>query len=172
MGIGLAKPLAVITVVPAVPGVVYNPAREIMRSFLVACAVSVVVLLSAAVLRAGVQARTVWDSVYTMEQATRGETLYAERCARCHGDTLAGMESAPALTGTVFYSNWEGEALEALFERIRSSMPQDKPGSLTRPQNADILAYILRVGSYPAGTTALEGQAGALAGITIRMYKP
>lgn len=143
-----------------------------MRSTFGICAAFAVVLLSVAVLRAGVQGRTVWDAVYTMEQATRGETLYAERCARCHGDTLGGMESAPALTGTTFYSNWEGEALEALFERIRSSMPQDKPGSLTRPQNADILAYILRVGSYPAGTSALDGQAGALAGITIRMYKP
>lgn len=143
-----------------------------MRSTFGACAATVVLLLAVAVLRAGVQARTVWDAIYTTEQATRGERLYAERCARCHGDTLAGMESAPALTGTAFYSNWEGEALEALFERIRSSMPQDKPGTLTRPQNADILAYILRVGSFPAGTSALDGQAGALSGITIRMYKP
>ena len=129
-------------------------------------------VLPAAVLRAGAQARTVWDAVYTEEQATRGEMLYGERCARCHGDTLTGMESAPALTGTSFYSNWEGEALDALFERMRSSMPQDKPGSLTRPQNADVLAYILRVGGYPPGMSALEGQAGALSGITIRMYKP
>ena len=135
-------------------------------------AASFVILLSAGGLRAGAQARTVWDTVYSAEQAARGEMLYGERCARCHGDTLMGMESAPGLTGTAFYSNWEGETLDALFERMRSSMPQDKPGSLTRPQNADILAYILRAGGYPAGATALEGQAGALSGITIRMYKP
>jgi len=116
--------------------------------------------------------RTVWDGLYTEEQAARGEKLYAERCSKCHGDTLGGQEAAPALTGATFYSNWEGENLEALLDRIRTTMPQDKPGSLTRPQNADILAYILRVGSYPAGTVALEGQAGALSGITIRMYKP
>ena len=163
--------LGVGTVEPAVPLVVYNP-REIMRSTFAVCTASLVILLSTAVLRAGQQTRTVWDGVYTAEQATRGEMLYVERCARCHGDALAGMESAPALTGTAFYSNWEGETLEAFFERIRSSMPQDKPGSLTRPQNADILAYILRVGGYPSGAGALEGQAGALSGITIRMYKP
>jgi len=151
--------------------VVYNP-RELMRPTPLICAAACVILLATAVLHAAVQARTVWDAVYTAEQATRGEMLYVERCARCHGDTLAGMESAPALTGTAFYSNWEGETLDALFERLRSSMPQDKPGSLTRPQNADILAYILRVGGYPAGTTALEGQPGALSGIAIRMYKP
>jgi mono/diheme cytochrome c family protein len=118
------------------------------------------------------QSRTVWDGVYSEEQATRGETLYATHCAKCHGDGLAGVESAPALTGTTFYSNWEGEMLEALFNRMRSTMPLDKPGSLSRAQNADILAHMLRAGDYPAGTAPLDGQAGALATVTIRMYKP
>ena len=116
--------------------------------------------------------RSVWDGVYSEEQATRGATLYAERCARCHGDGLGGVESAPALTGSAFYANWEGETLESLFERIRSSMPADKPGSLSRAQNADVLAHMLKVGGYPAGPTALDGQAGALTTIAIRMYKP
>ena len=118
------------------------------------------------------QSRTVWDGVYSEEQATRGEMLYGTHCAKCHGDGLAGVESAPALTGTTFYSNWEGEMLEALFNRMRSTMPLDKPGSLSRAQNADILAHMLRAGGYPAGTAALDGQAGALATVTIRMYKP
>ena len=55
---------------------------------------------------------------------------------------------------------------------MRSTMPQDKPGSLSRAQNADILAHMLRAGGYPAGPTPLDGQAGALATVTIRMYKP
>ena len=118
------------------------------------------------------QTRTVWDGVYTEEQAARGEKVYAERCSRCHGDTLGGVEAAPALTGTTFYSNWEGETLEALADRIRTTMPQDKPGSLTRAQNADLLAYVLKVGGYPAGPAALEGQAGAMATVTVRLYKP
>ena len=116
--------------------------------------------------------RTVWDGIYTDEQAARGEVLYAEQCAKCHGDTLGGQESAPALTGTTFYSNWEGEMLEPLFDRLRTTMPQDKPGSLSRSQNADILAHMLKAGGFPAGATPLNGQAGAMASITIRMYKP
>lgn len=116
--------------------------------------------------------RTVWDGVYSEEQAARGEKVYTERCSKCHGDTLGGQEAAPSLTGATFYSNWEGETLEALADRIRTTMPQDKPGSLTRAQNADLLAYMLRVGGYPAGSTALEGQAGAMTAMTIRMYKP
>lgn len=117
-------------------------------------------------------ARTTWDGIYSDEQAERGRILYADRCGRCHGEGLAGVEAAPALTGTSFYSNWEGETLEALFDRIRMSMPQDKPGSLSRAQNADILAHILKVGGYPAGPAALDGQPGAQARTTIRMYKP
>jgi len=116
--------------------------------------------------------RTVWDGIYTEEQAARGEKLYAERCGKCHGDTLGGQEAAPPLTGPTFYSNWEGENLEALLDRIRTTMPQDKPGSLSRAQNADILAYMLKAGGYPASATPLTGQAGAMATITIRMYKP
>ena len=116
--------------------------------------------------------KTVWDGVYTEEQAKRGADLYAEKCAMCHGDSLGGVESAPALTGPAFYANWEGETLNALFERIRVSMPQDNPGSLSRAQNADIIAHMLRVGGYPASSTSLEGQAGALTGIKVLTYKP
>ena len=127
---------------------------------------------AAAAVTAAQPSRTVWDGIYTDEQAARGEMLYAERCAKCHGDTLGGVESAPALTGTTFYSNWEGEMLEPLFDRLRTTMPQDKPGSLSRSQNADILAHMLKAGGYPAGATPLNSQAGAMASITIRMYKP
>ncbi|HEX5108627.1 MAG TPA: cytochrome c [Vicinamibacterales bacterium] len=132
------------------------------------------IILTAFVLSVSVlaqSARTIWDGVYNEAQAGRGEKLYAEHCARCHGDSLTGIEAAPALTGTTFYSNWEGETLQALFERIRTSMPPDKPGSVSRAQIADILSHVLRVGGYPAGETPLDAQ-GPLAAIAIRMYKP
>jgi S-disulfanyl-L-cysteine oxidoreductase SoxD len=114
---------------------------------------------------------TVWDGVYTKEQADRGESLYAERCAQCHGDGLQGVEAAPALTGPVFYNTWEGETLAALLDRMRT-MPPDKPGSLSRVQTTDVLAHLLRVGDYPAGMAPLDSAAGALARITVRTYKP
>lgn len=130
------------------------------------------IVLAAAMSLAGQEQKTVWDGVYTEEQARRGSDVYAERCAMCHGDSLGGVESAPPLTGPAFYANWEGESLNALFERIRMSMPLDNPGSLSRAQNADVVAHMLRIGGYPAGTTALEGQAGALTGIKVLTYKP
>ena len=118
------------------------------------------------------QPSTVWDGVYTTEQALRGEKLYADRCAKCHGEGMQGIESAPALTGPAFYSNWEGESLDKLFERMRMSMPQDAPGSLSRAQNADILARMLETGGYPTGKIALDPQAGALLRIKVLMYRP
>jgi quinoprotein glucose dehydrogenase len=122
---------------------------------------------------AGAQSqKTVWDGVYTEEQAKRGAQVYAEKCAMCHGDGLGGVESAPALTGPGFYANWEGETLNALFERIRMTMPQDNPGTLSRAQNADIVAHMLRVGGYPGGATELDGQTGAMTAIKVMTYKP
>ena len=35
---------------------------------------------------------TVWDGVYTAAQATRGEGLYGQHCASCHGRIWKGME--------------------------------------------------------------------------------
>lgn len=133
----------------------------------------IAIVVSGAVAMAAAQAaRTIWDGVYTEEQATRGGRLYATHCAACHGDGLGGVEAAPALVGPAFYSNWEGESLDALYERMRISMPQPAPGSLSRTQNADILAFILQAGAYPAGRVPLDDRPGALAPIAIRAYKP
>jgi len=117
------------------------------------------------------QARSVWDRVYTEEQANRGEKLYAGRCAQCHGDSLEGVEAAPALTGPAFGDTWEGETLNALFDRMRT-MPPDKPGVLSRAENADVLAHLLRVGGFPSGDAPLDSTAGALVGIRLLMYRP
>jgi mono/diheme cytochrome c family protein len=130
------------------------------------------VALTVAAVSAAQTPRTNWDGVYTSAQADRGQKVYTEYCGRCHGDGLNGVESAPPLTGSEFAGNWEGTPLGDLFERMRMSMPQDKPGSLSRAQNADILAYMLKVGGFPAGAQELDGQPGALATITFRLYKP
>lgn len=116
--------------------------------------------------------RSVWSGVYTDEQAKRGEALYKSHCSNCHLDSLRGAESAPPLVGIAFASSWEGAPLSDLFERIRTSMPSDAPGSLSRQQNADILAYMLHVAEVPTGPTALTGDTRALEQIRYDTYKP
>ena len=114
---------------------------------------------------------SVWQGVYTEEQAKRGQPLYGKYCASCHGEQLTGGEDSPPLTGGAFLANWNGLTVGDLFERIRVSMPQDRPGRLTRQQNADILAYMLGVNQFPAGQTELPTNTGRLKQIRFEAAK-
>jgi hypothetical protein len=49
----------------------------------------------------------------------------------CHGPSLGGVEMAPPLTGSEFYSNWGDLLVSDLFQRINQTMPQATPGSLS-----------------------------------------
>ena len=118
------------------------------------------------------ESRSVWDGVYTEDQAKRGEPVYQKECAACHGAVLTGGESAPALTGGAFQANWNGLTLGDLFDRIRKTMPQSKPGSLTRQQDADVLAFMLSINKFPAGKTELYRQSEMLKEIRFETKKP
>ena len=122
--------------------------------------------------QAPAESHSVWDGVYTEEQSKRGEAVYRKECAACHGDQLTGGESAPPLTGGAFQANWNGLTLGDLFDRIRKTMPQTKPGSLTRQQGADVLAFMLSVNKFPAGKTELYRQSEMLKEIRFEMKKP
>jgi S-disulfanyl-L-cysteine oxidoreductase SoxD len=118
------------------------------------------------------ETKSVWDGVYTEEQAKRGEPTYHKQCATCHGEMLTGGESAPPLTGGAFLANWNGLTLGDLFERIRKTMPQNAPGKLSRQENADILAYALSINKFPAGKTELSRQTEFLKEIRFESMKP
>jgi len=122
--------------------------------------------------QAPADSRSVWDGVYTEEQAKRGESVYHKECASCHGDMLTGGESAPALTGGAFQANWNGLTLGDLFDRIRKTMPQSAPGRLTRQQDADVLAFMLSVNKFPVGKTELYRQSEMLKEIRFETKRP
>lgn len=96
-----------------------------------------------------------WNGVFTVEQAARGAALYTENCVTCHGAELRGSEMAPGLTDDAFSAKWNDLTLADLFDRIRTTMPQNDPGSLSRQQAADLLAFVLSKMNYPAGTQEL-----------------
>ena len=98
--------------------------------------------------------RNVADGVYTTAQARRGQTLYAMECRACHGPTLEGG-LGPPLTGTDFLRIWNGRSLADLVDKIEHTMPATRPGALSRPQAADLVAYLLQVGTFKAGSTEL-----------------
>ena len=118
------------------------------------------------------QARSVWDGVYTAAQARRGEPLYQRSCAECHGPDVAGGESAPGLVGGEFVWNWNGLSVGDLFERVRVSMPQAVPGSVSRQEKADILAFLFEANGLPAGDTELATRTARLAGISFLALRP
>ena len=103
------------------------------------------------------------DGVYTDRQASRGEASYKKACASCHGETLGGSAPVmPPLAGSDFMMNWAGQTAADLFDKMQTSMPADHPGTLTRAENADILAYVLKYNKLPAGKTELPSDADGL----------
>ena len=106
--------------------------------------------------------QSVNDGIYTAQQATRGQTVYTARCASCHAPNLNGR-NGPPLTGEDFLGNWETQPLVELANKIHKTMPKaDTKGPLTPQESADVLAYILQVGKYPAGRTDLAMDEAAL----------
>jgi len=111
--------------------------------------------------------RTTQDKVYTSAQAARGKTLYSENCAACHMKDLSGSGEIPSLAGDSFTLAWNGHALDELFELIRTTMPQNKPNSLSPETYADIAAYILSFNNAPPGEHELTSDLASLKAITI-----
>jgi mono/diheme cytochrome c family protein len=118
------------------------------------------------------ESQSVWDGIYTEEQAKRGEDLCQKQCSTCHGDRLNGTGEAPALSGGRFLSNWNGLTVGDLFERIRKTMPPDMPKRLTRKEKADVLAYILSFNKFPAGKSELPHQLEWLKQIRFQETRP
>jgi quinoprotein glucose dehydrogenase len=108
--------------------------------------------------------RTVWNGVFTEEQAQRGRGLYAEHCARCHGSDLEGGENR-ALAGERFWISWQETTLDRLLGHITTNMPFSDDGALKGTLGAavyaDITSHILSVNQFPHGTTELTAASGA-----------
>jgi mono/diheme cytochrome c family protein len=134
--------------------------------------VAIAALLGLAGMGISQSGRSVWDGVFSEDQAKRGQARYKELCASCHGETLEGGESAPPLAGGEFLSNWNTLSVGDLFDRTRSTMPQSKPGSLSREANAEIMAYLLSANQFPAGKEALPQASEVLKEIRIEAIKP
>ena len=101
---------------------------------------------------------TVWDGVFTKEQAARGRLHFAQHCAECHGADLNGGEGKP-LIGDRFWSDWRETTVDYLLTRISTSMPRSEDGTLAGTLSAstyeDVVAYILDRNEFPAGTREL-----------------
>lgn len=97
--------------------------------------------------------------VYSEAQAARGEKIYAQRCGACH---------QPAqFTAPTFLQSWQGRTADALFDQIRTTMPQENPGGMKRQEYVDVLAFLFRENGLPAGERELEPTDEALTRVLI-----
>jgi hypothetical protein len=80
--------------------------------------------------------KTVWDGVYTSEQANRGEETYDARCTGCHRDDLSGGgDGAAVLRGADFFARWNDKTVGALRDAViisggYHSQPSYRPEAL------------------------------------------
>lgn len=75
---------------------------------------------------------------------TRGEALYAARCATCHGADGEGTTAAPPVWGDRSFNVGAGlSRLRTAAAFIRHNMPYDQPGSLTDQQAFDVAAWMI-----------------------------
>ncbi len=95
------------------------------------------------------------EGLYTSEQADRGERLFGDVCAACHG--------LREFQGRMFQLTWMAEPVGALYQHISTSMPQDDPGSLRPAEYAAIVAYILRLNGLPPGSHEIPTDTATLA---------
>ena len=72
-------------------------------------------------------ARSVLDGVFSTAQASRGRATFSSVCAECH--------TSGQFRGASFQASWAGRSVASFFELLRTTMPNDDPGRLTRKSN-------------------------------------
>lgn len=137
----------------------YKGVALILAAAVLVCAVLELAALSPALAQTPTAARSVWDGVYSKEQADRGDALYRLECARCHNQG--------PMTGMNFMNVWNGRTADDLFQMIKNTMPQDGPGRLTRKNCVDLLAFTFRANEFPAGDAELKIESEQLQAIRI-----
>ena len=101
----------------------------------------------------------------TMGQlAGQGQAVFAQNCARCHGDKGQGV-TAPALVGSGANLKKYNTAA-GLLSFISTTMPMDRPGSLSSAQYQQVLGFLLVQNGFSNANTPFD--TGTLGGIALK----
>lgn len=92
-------------------------------------------------------------------QVDIGEQWFRSACLECHA--VKGLDNAD------FRLKWRGRSAYDLFELIRSTMPDSKPGSLTPATYAAIVAYLMKVNGMPSEPRRVTSDSSSLASIRL-----
>ena len=90
------------------------------------------------------------------DQVALGQTIFADKCAKCHGDAGQGTDKAPRVVGLQegalpldppperkFRKN-QFKTVGDVADFAMANMPADNPGSLTPEQYLAVLAFDLK----------------------------
>ena len=92
-------------------------------------------------------------------QVDIGEQWFQSVCVQCHA--TGGLANAD------FRHNWSGRNAFDLLERIRSTMPQNRPGTLTQGTYVAIVAYLIKLNGMTVTTRLVSTDSSALAAIRL-----
>jgi mono/diheme cytochrome c family protein len=134
-----------------------------MNRFVASCAAVSAAFLVTVALQAQAPQKTTNSGVYTAEQAGRGQKIFEAKCTACH-DTAR-------FTGEGFIDPWAGKPLKDVWDIASGTMPEDNPGSLKPQEYGDVIAFFLSLNDFPTGDADLQGNAAAMANITIEKKK-
>ncbi|WP_233800945.1 c-type cytochrome [Paraburkholderia sp. HP33-1] len=93
------------------------------------------------------------------DQVAHGEHLYADSCAKCHGEKLEG-NTAPSLSGPAFAPASNSHlTIGGIYQYMSTNMPADHPGKMSDEEYADLMAFLLYTNGYDTGSEKLTAQA-------------
>ena len=102
--------------------------------------------------------------LYTEAQAEEGAKVWTATCSGCH--------ESKDVTSADFKTKWVGRSLFELYEQIRTTMPDDGPGTLTRDQYLHSVVYILKLNGLPAGDTPLVADSVTMSALKFELPAP
>jgi mono/diheme cytochrome c family protein len=100
------------------------------------------------------QSKTVWDGVYTQQQAARGAGSFTTHCSRCHS-AEPNDEGRRNLSGKAFWQSFRESTVDRLLDYVSRNMPNGARGSLEASTYADLVAFILSRNDLPSGAAEL-----------------
>jgi mono/diheme cytochrome c family protein len=108
--------------------------------------------------------KTTKDGVYSEAQATRGEMVYKAACVECH--------VPEDYTGDAFKAKFVGGTVFDMYDLIKSSMPQNNPGSLSNTEYADVVAYLFKLNGLPSRAEDMPALPESLKAIKVEQKPP
>lgn len=124
--------------------------------FLLSClmVLAIIVAAGACTSTAGPTTPTGPPAVTAGQVANSGATVFANRCAKCHGDKGQGLTASAIMGSNANLQKYT--TAQGLLNFIDTAMPFDAPGSLSSQQYQEVLAYLLVQNNFVSPGTAWD----------------